>query len=50
MYINKLYDQGLITERINPQMEEMMAVGVDETNWDNFPESTEVWPSLEEVK
>lgn len=29
VYINKCFDYGIITERINPDYEKMFAVGVD---------------------
>lgn len=39
VYINKLFDHGLISERIDPKMEAQMAVGVDEMKWDDLSES-----------
>ena len=35
-FINKLLLAGLIKERINPRMESMFAVGVDEMSWDDL--------------
>ena len=41
---------GLITERINPKMESMFAVGVDEMSWDDLDTAHYDWPSVEEVR
>src|SRR5688500_19221333 len=35
-FTNKLLLAGLIMERINPKMESMFAVGVDEMSWDDL--------------
>lgn len=47
-YINKLCVAGL-TERINPVLEEMCAIGVDEMSWDDLNEAHYSWPSVESV-
>ncbi|AIO00050.1 5-histidylcysteine sulfoxide synthase, putative [Leishmania panamensis] len=47
-YINKLCVAGL-TERINPTLENMCAIGVDEMSWDDLNEAHYSWPSVEEV-
>ena len=49
-FINKLLIAGLIKERIDPKMESMFSVGVDEMSWDdlNFPDYD--WPSIKEVQ
>lgn len=48
-FTNKLLLGGLITERINPKMESMFAVGVDEMSWDDLDTTHYDWPSVEEV-
>ncbi len=49
-FINKLVLSGLITDRINPQMESMFAVGVDEMGWDDVNEQNYDWPSVDSVR
>src|SRR5687768_5175301 len=49
-FTNKLLLAGLITERINPKMESMFAVGVDEMSWDDLDTTHYDWPSVEEVR
>ena len=49
-YMNKLTDRGIITERINPRLEAVLAVGVDEMKWDDLNEAHYDWPSVDEVK
>ncbi len=49
-YINKLYTQNLIQERIYPSFESIFAVGVDEMEWDNLDENAFEWPSIEAVR
>jgi 5-histidylcysteine sulfoxide synthase/putative 4-mercaptohistidine N1-methyltranferase len=49
-YINKLNIAGIINERINPSIESMFAVGVDEMSWDDLNESNYNWPAVHEVK
>lgn len=47
-YINKLCVAGL-TSRINPRLEEMFAIGVDEMSWDDLNEEHYSWPTVQEV-
>jgi len=49
-FINKLLIAGLVKERINPKLESMFAVGVDEMSWDDLGTSNYDWPSIEEVR
>src|SRR5687768_12546605 len=49
-YTNKLLLAGLITERINPRMEAMFAVGVDEMSWDDLNTTHYDWPTVDEVR
>src|SRR5690348_7746007 len=49
-FTNKLVLAGLIKERINPKMESMFAVGVDEMSWDDLDTTHYDWPSVEEVR
>ena len=48
-YINKLVASGALEERINPHLEELFAVGVDEMTWDASSDSLR-WPSIDEVR
>ena len=45
-FINKLLLAGLIHERINPQLESMFSVGVDEMSWDDLNEANYDWPTV----
>ncbi len=49
-FINKLLLAGLIDKRINPPLESMFAVGVDEMSWDDLNEARYDWPSVGKVK
>src|SRR5687768_2886336 len=49
-FTNKLILAGLLKERINPKMESMFAVGVDEMSWDDLNTTHYDWPSVEEVR
>ncbi|MBA4142345.1 MAG: 5-histidylcysteine sulfoxide synthase [Nitrosospira sp.] len=49
-FTNKLVLAGLMKERINPRMESMFAVGVDEMSWDDLNTIHYDWPSVEEVR
>ncbi|MBP7881460.1 MAG: 5-histidylcysteine sulfoxide synthase [Candidatus Methylopumilus sp.] len=49
-FVNKLILAGLMTERVNPEMESMFAVGVDEMGWDDVNEQNYDWPSVDAVK
>jgi 5-histidylcysteine sulfoxide synthase/putative 4-mercaptohistidine N1-methyltranferase len=49
-YINKLIVAKRIRERINPRLESMFAVGVDEMSWDDLDPANYDWPTLAEVK
>ena len=49
-FINKLLLANLLQERIDPQMESIFAVGVDEMSWDDLSDKHYNWPSVSEVK
>lgn len=49
-FINKLILAGLISERINPKLESIFAVGVDEMSWDDLDSTHYDWPTVEEVR
>ena len=49
-FINKLNVAQLIDERIDPKLESMLAVGVDEMSWDDLNEAHYDWPTPAEVK
>ncbi len=48
-FTNKLILAGLIGERIDPRLESIFAVGVDEMSWDDLDSTHYDWPSVEEV-
>ncbi len=49
-FVNKLILAGLITERINPRLESIFAVGVDEMSWDDLDSAHYDWPAVNEVR
>lgn len=49
-FINKLLLANLIQERIDPHMESIFAVGVDEMSWDDLSEAHYQWPGVAAVK
>lgn len=49
-FINKLNVAGFISERADPKIESMLAVGVDEMSWDDLNEANYDWPTPKEVK
>lgn len=48
-FVNKLVLAKLLPERINPHMESVFAVGVDEMSWDDLNEDHYEWPSVSAV-
>jgi 5-histidylcysteine sulfoxide synthase/putative 4-mercaptohistidine N1-methyltranferase len=48
-FTNKFILAGLTQERIDPRLESMFAVGVDEMSWDDLDEANYAWPAVEEV-
>lgn len=49
-FTNKFLVAGLIDEHLDPDLESIFAVGVDEMSWDDLDESHYDWPSVEAVK
>lgn len=49
-YVNKLQVAGLIRERLDPRLESVFAVGVDEMSWDDLDETHYDWPTPETVR
>ena len=49
-YINKLVLAKILDDRINPKLESMFAVGVDEMSWDDLNEAHFDWPSVQDTK
>jgi len=49
-YINKLLLAKVIRHRVNPKIEHMCAVGVDEMSWDDLNTDHYDWPSISEVQ
>jgi 5-histidylcysteine sulfoxide synthase/putative 4-mercaptohistidine N1-methyltranferase len=48
-YVNKLLLAGLVSERIDPLLESLFAVGVDEMSWDDLDERHYDWPEVARV-
>lgn len=49
-FVNKLRLAKLLPSRINPEIESMCAIGVDEMSWDDLDETHYDWPSVEAVR
>ena len=49
-FINKLKLAKVIDDRIDPGLESIFAVGVDEMSWDDLNEKHYSWPTLAETK
>jgi len=49
-FINKLVLAGLLQERIDPRLESIFAVGVDEMSWDDLNDAHYDWPSVDAVR
>lgn len=49
-FINKLLLVGLIEQRLDPRLESMFAIGVDEMSWDDLDEQHYEWPTVAEVR
>jgi 5-histidylcysteine sulfoxide synthase/putative 4-mercaptohistidine N1-methyltranferase len=49
-FVNKLNVANLIDQRIDPKIESMLAVGVDEMSWDDLNDNNYDWPTPAEVK
>lgn len=49
-FINKLKLAKIIDERVDPRLESIFAVGVDEMNWDDLNEAHYDWPTLAETQ
>ena len=49
-FINKLVLAGVLEQRVDPRLESMFAVGVDEMSWDDLDEAHYDWPSSAEVR
>ena len=48
-FINKLNASGFIQKRVDPYMESIMAIGVDEMSWDDLDDNSYDWPLVPEV-
>ncbi len=49
-FINKLNVARLINQRVDADLESMLAIGVDEMSWDDLNEQHYDWPSVKQVK
>jgi len=50
LYINKLRVAGVLKDPVDPYMESIMEVGVDEMLWDDMHKNDMVWPTVKEVQ
>ncbi|WP_051050826.1 5-histidylcysteine sulfoxide synthase [Winslowiella toletana] len=49
-YVNKLLAGQHLNQRVDPAIEAMMAIGVDEMSWDDLDTSHYQWPAVEELR
>ena len=49
-FINKFLLAGLIDKRVDPRLESMFAIGVDEMSWDDLDDARYDWPTVAEVR
>ncbi len=49
-FINKLVTAKVIEERVDPELESIFAVGVDEMSWDDLNEAHYDWPSVDRTR
>lgn len=49
-FTNKLVLAKLLSKRINPKIESMCAIGVDEMSWDDLNDAHYDWPTVDEVR
>ena len=49
-FVNKLLLTRMIEERVDPHLESVFAVGVDEMGWDDLNDAHYEWPSVAEVQ
>lgn len=49
-YINKLVISRLVESRVDPHLESLFAVGVDEMSWDDLDKTEYDWPTVSRVK
>ena len=49
-FVNKLINMKIIQTRIDPALESIFAVGVDEMSWDDVESSHYKWPSVEQTR
>lgn len=49
-FINKLNVANLIDERVDPTLESILAIGVDEMSWDDLNDDNYQWPTPQQVK
>ena len=49
-FINKFKLAKIIDERVDPKLESVFAVGVDEMSWDDLNDKNYTWPTVEETQ
>jgi len=49
-YVNKLLLAKLLDARLNPRLESLFAIGVDEMSWDDLNDAHYDWPTVDETR
>ena len=49
-FVNKLMLAKRLNERVDPQLESLFAIGVDEMSWDDLNEAHYNWPAVQDVR
>ena len=49
-FVNKLLAARLIESRLDPRIEALVAIGVDEMSWDDLDETHYDWPTVAELR
>lgn len=49
-FVNKLLVAKLTDQRLDPRLESLLAIGVDEMSWDDLDETHYDWPTVQEVR
>lgn len=49
-FVNKLVLAGIVETRLDPRLESLCAVGVDEMRWDDLDDAHHAWPTVGEVR
>ena len=49
-FVNKLVLAGVVEQRLDPTLESMFAIGVDEMSWDDLDDTHYDWPGVDAVR